>query len=1122
MKAKYPVIVCVVAILGVITVLSFRVARADTIVGNGTPQSCTESALNAAIASGGTITFNCGGSFTFHITSIKRIVGTTTIDGRSQVAPYDPQITIDGDQAISVFEVPAGTTLTIRGLTVTRGKAAGIGGGGILNRGTLNIRDQSAIFNNQSDTFGGGIASEGGSVTIEDSTISGNTATQEGGGLRLNYVLDVNIIRSKIEGNTTGGTFSGGGGIRSYNSNIIIEDSSLWGNKAFAGNGAAINANGGTEGLTIKRSVLANNTLVGPNSKGGAIYSSGTEVKIVNTTLAQNDASAAGSNGGAIYATGSAGINLINATVATNQSSGTTLFIDSSSGAYMDLTNTVVVGESAKGTCNTPISDNGYSLQYPDLSCGEPIRKGNPNLMGLQANGTMPLQAGSAAINGADPSCGGPDVSNVDQRGTQRSGNGFACDIGAYETTSPILYSGRVVNSPDDPASGTDYTCDSNCTLRDAITTAPAGDTIFFAYYVRGTITLTSAISFAKSLTITGPGADQLAISGGNAVPIFRVNDSYNSNVVIKLSISNLTFKNGRDSSPIGSAQGGGAIKIYSYPANSFLTLANSIFSHNDSVNGSGGAVQGILPTTIINTQFSDNHGASGGAIAASNSPVTIQSSSFINNHVEGDGGAVVAGVATVTGSTFSANVSGGDGGAVWASGGSIFINDTFVGNSAGYRGGALYVNSLYGKIWITNDTFSGNSAGFEGNSVESAWYCSFGDCPKDVTFTNTIIVNNTPGYFECYGAIVDGGNNLQQFVTTWGCVGTVTDPKLDPLGNYGGPTQTMRLQPNSPAIDAIPVGQCKDAYNPPLTTDQRGFVRPVSGGTGNVKCDIGAFEANSYNAAIRDTIGVFRPGSQQFLLRNSNTTGPADIYVTYGTSTDFPITGDWNGDGVDTVGIYNSTNGLFSLRDSNAVGAPTVYSFVLGSSGDRPIAGDWDADGRDGVGVFRPSNGLIYLKNSLTSGAADFTMVLGSPGDVGLAGDWNGDGKDSPGVYRPNMPMFFLTNQVCNCGVVADYSVTLGVVGDVPVIGDWDGDVISGIGVFRPTTGLMFLRNDPTTSGVADIQFVYGVANDKPVAGHWVAGAPSISNPVQSTPVLAPTFVPTKPNLAPTFVPRK
>ncbi|MEP7288307.1 MAG: putative Ig domain-containing protein [Chloroflexota bacterium] len=248
------------------------------------------------------------------------------------------------------------------------------------------------------------------------------------------------------------------------------------------------------------------------------------------------------------------------------------------------------------------------------------------------------------------------------------------------------------------------------------------------------------------------------------------------------------------------------------------------------------------------------------------------------------------------------------------------------------------------------------------------------------------------------------------------------------------------------------------------------------------------------------DTVGVFRPSTATFYLRNANTTGAANIITAFGTSTDLPVTGDWNGDGIDTVGFYRSSTGQFFLRDSNAAGAPTVYNFVLGAPGDLPMAGDWNSNGKDGVGVFRPSNGLIYLKNNLTTGFADFQMVLGVPGDVPVAGDWNGDGKDSPGVYRPSLTKFFLSNQVCNCSVFADYSAALGIAGDSPFAGDWNGNGITGIGVFRPSNGLIYLKNMPS-SGFADLSLVYGIANDKPVAGHWAATAP--------TPIIAPTFVP-------------
>ncbi|MBX3065178.1 MAG: right-handed parallel beta-helix repeat-containing protein [Anaerolineae bacterium] len=274
--------------------------------------------------------------------------------------------------------------------------------------------------------------------------------------------------------------------------------------------------------------------------------------------------------------------------------------------------------------------------------------------------------------------------------------------------------------------------------------------------------------------------------------------------------------------------------------------------------------------------------------------------------------------------------------------------------------------------------------------------------------------------------------------------------------------------------------------------------------------------------AQAPDTIGIYRPSTNMFYLRNSNSTGFSDINVSLVslgmdpvTFRDVPVVGDWNGDGIDTVGFYrrgrvsdNAGAGLFVLSDSNS--SPQAdHVFVLGNPSDTPLVGDWDGDGRDSVGVFRPTNGLIYIKNNLTTGFADYTMVLGNPGDVGIAGDWNNDGKDSPGVYRPGAaPQFYLTNQVCNCIVASDYNVTFGNPGDQPFTGDWNGDGHWDSFIYRTSNGITYLRNDPTTTGFSDFNFVYGINGDYAFGGVWQAAVPPSSEPTPQIEV-APTFQP-------------
>lgn len=69
-------------------------------------------------------------------------------------------------------------------------------------------------------------------------------------------------------------------------------------------------------------------------------------------------------------------------------------------------------------------------------------------------------------------------------------------------------------------------TADSGAgSLRDAITQVNArtgGDTINFQN-VTGTITVGSTLAITESVTINGPGANLLSISGNNAVRVFSV-----------------------------------------------------------------------------------------------------------------------------------------------------------------------------------------------------------------------------------------------------------------------------------------------------------------------------------------------------------------------------------------------------------------------------------------------------------------------------------------------------------------------------------------------------------------------------------------------------------------------
>ena len=235
------------------------------------------------------------------------------------------------------------------------------------------------------------------------------------------------------------------------------------------------------------------------------------------------------------------------------------------------------------------------------------------------------------------------------------------------------------------------------------------------------------------------------------------------------------------------------------------------------------------------------------------------------------------------------------------------------------------------------------------------------------------------------------------------------------------------------------------------------------------------AYTLNRYDA---DTTGVFRPSNGLLYLKNTNTTGIADVAINYGLGGDYPVVGDWDGNGTTTIGVYR--NGKFYLRNENTVGFATIV-FPFGQAGDQPVAGDWNGDGVDTIGVFRPTNAQFMLRDSNSEGPVEMSFTLGNPGDVGIAGDWNGDGLDTTGVFRPSNGIIFLKN--FNTTGIADVALNYGLPGDKPVMGDWDNDGIDTIGIYRGNT--FYLRNENTV-GFAQIVFSLGNVGDMPIAGNW------------------------------------
>jgi hypothetical protein len=88
------------------------------------------------------------------------------------------------------------------------------------------------------------------------------------------------------------------------------------------------------------------------------------------------------------------------------------------------------------------------------------------------------------------------------------------------------------------------------------------------------------------------------------------------------------------------------------------------------------------------------------------------------------------------------------------------------------------------------------------------------------VTLINTIVAGNPRG-MNCRGTITDGGGNLQHNPhqpTDQSCGSAIPqgDPKLGPLTDHGGATQTLALLPGSPALGVGRVDSCPSTGSSP------------------------------------------------------------------------------------------------------------------------------------------------------------------------------------------------------------------------------------------------------------------------------------------------------------------
>jgi predicted outer membrane repeat protein len=307
---------------------------------------------------------------------------------------------------------------------------------------------------------------------------------------------------------------------------------------------------------------------------------------------------------------------------------------------------------------------------------------------------------------------------------------------------------------------------------------------------VRSTFTGNSAISggaidnLLSDLTIVESSfVDNEAFAGGGSIYVDGASEYTDDDVGGTVSICGCRFEGNTTLST------GGAVYLYAYYPDRYI-ISQCSFVGNSARRPPG-------------------ESALGGALRTGNAPLQLSNSLFSGNHADVHGGAYWQGgdfPASITNCTFFQNTAGVE------------------GEEGGY-GGALSGFNMQ----LSHLTFVENHAEWSGGAISSegdAW-----------TLDNSLFLNNTSNNpwdqsQTCVGEI-PGGNNLQWPAPEPGdspCSSGIAlaDPLLGDLSDNGGPTLTIPLLPDSPALGAAE--GC-------ATTDQRGEARPSP-------CDIGAFEA--------------------------------------------------------------------------------------------------------------------------------------------------------------------------------------------------------------------------------------------------------------------------------------
>jgi hypothetical protein len=268
-------------------------------------------------------------------------------------------------------------------------------------------------------------------------------------------------------------------------------------------------------------------------------------------------------------------------------------------------------------------------------------------------------------------------------------------------------------------------------------------DTINFAPEVTGKITLTSGqLLITDDLTISGPGARVLAVSGNQSSRVFEIDSGTTA------TLAKLTVTEGFATPRSAPGQGGGGIRNFGTLSLTEMVVTENVSALGTTDDANGGGIENLGALTIVSSVISNNFASRfGGGIATFGFPLTLRNSRVIGNGVGESGGGIIGGPLVIENSTINRNTASEDTGGISTSGPLAIKGSVISGNRGQLQAGGIQIFSG-GNAVITSSRVTGNTGDGGGISY-------LGDQSGSLTVANTLISGNTVGLINDTGTVL-------------------------------------------------------------------------------------------------------------------------------------------------------------------------------------------------------------------------------------------------------------------------------------------------------------------------------------------------------------------------------